>query len=144
MSGLLVVVGSGAAKGAKTGLMLLRVMLPVYIAVVLIKYSPLMPFLVDTFAPVMGFLNMPGEAAAPIIAGVLSDEYGCIAAMRGFSFSAAAITTIAMVNLCFHSIPVESAINGQIGFAVWRIILFRFCLAVAVGLAVSRLAAVLL
>jgi spore maturation protein SpmB len=144
MSDLLVAVGSGAVKGAKTGFMLLKVMLPVYIAVVLIKYSPIMPFLVDIFTPVMGFLDMPGEAAAPIIAGVLADEYGCIAAMRGFSFNAAALTTIAMVNLCFHSIPVESAINAQIGFSVWKIVLFRLCLAVAVGLAVSRLAAVIL
>jgi hypothetical protein len=99
--------------------------------------------MVEMFAPVMGFLNLPGEAAAPVIAGVFSDEYGCIAAMRGFSFDATAVTTIAMVNLCFHAVPVESAINRQIGFAVWQIILFRFCLAVAVGLLVSRLATVI-
>jgi hypothetical protein len=124
--------------------MLLRIMLPVYILVVLIKYSPLMPFLTKLFSPVMGLLNMPGEAAAPIIAGVIADEYGCIAALSSFSFGAPVITTIAMVNLCFHSIPVESAINGRIGFPVWKIILFRFCLAVLVGLAVSRLGGVLL
>jgi hypothetical protein len=103
-----------------------------------------MPLLTGLFAPAMGFLNMPGEAAAPIIAGILSDEYGCIAAMGGFSFDAITITTIAMINLCFHSIPVESAINSRIGFAVWKIILFRFCLAVLVGLAVSRLGGILL
>ena len=144
MTGFLIVTRDGALKGLKTWLMLLKIMLPVYILVVLIKYSPLMPLLTDLFAPMMGFLNMPGEAAAPIIAGILSDEYGCIAAMRGFSFSAAAVTTIAMINLCFHSIPVESAINGRIGFAVWRIILFRLCLAVLVGLAVSHPGSVLL
>jgi spore maturation protein SpmB len=144
MTGVLTLVGSGALKGLKTGLMLLKVMLPVYIIVVLLKYSPLMPFITDLFEPVMGFLNLPGEAAAPIIAGVFADEYGCIAAMRSFSFNAAAITTIAMVNLFFHSIPVESAINRQIGFAVWQIALFRLFMAVAVGLTVSRLAAVIL
>jgi hypothetical protein len=142
MTAFLTVAKDGAFKGVKTGLLLLRIMLPVYILVVLIKYSPLMPFLTDLFAPVMGLLNMPGEAAAPIIAGILSDEYGCIAAMRGFSFSAATVTIIAMVDLYFHSIPVESAINGRIGFSVWRIILFRFCMAVLVGFVVSRLAAV--
>jgi hypothetical protein len=142
--GFIAIVGSGAFKGLKTGLMLLKIMLPVYIAVVLLKYSPLMPFLVDAFTPVMGFFRLPGEAAAPIIAGILSDEYGCIAAMKGFSFDATAATTIAMFDLCFHSIPVESAINLRIGFPVWKIILFRFCLAVAVGLTVSRLAAVVL
>ena len=144
MTGFLIVTKDGALKGLKTWIMLLKIMLPVYIVVVLIKYSPLMPLLTDLFSPVMGFLNMPGEAAAPIIAGILSDEYGCIAAMQGFSFGAVAVTTIAMINLCFHSIPVESAINGRIGFAVWKIILFRLCLAVLVGLAVSRLGGVLL
>ncbi|MDR2088663.1 MAG: hypothetical protein LBP73_04840 [Clostridiales Family XIII bacterium] len=144
MTAFLTVAKGGALKGIKTWAMLLKIVLPVYILVVLIKYSPLMPFLTELFAPAMALLHMPGEAAAPIIAGILSDEYGCIAAMRGFSFDAVTVTTIAMVNLCFHSIPVESAINGRIGFAVWRIILFRFCLAVLVGLAVSRLAAVLL
>jgi hypothetical protein len=139
MTAFLIVARDGALKGLKTGLMLLKIMLPVYILVVLIKYSPLMPFLVDLFAPAMALLDMPGEAATPIIAGILSDEYGCIAAMQGFSFSAAVVTTIAMVNLCFHSIPVESAINSRIGFAVWQIILFRFCLAVVVGLVVSWL-----
>jgi hypothetical protein len=144
MTAFLRVVGIGAVKGIKTGGMLLRIMLPVEVLVVLIKYSPLMPLLTDLFTPAMAVLRLPGEAAAPLIAGILSDEYGCIAAMRGFSFSAVAATTIAMVNLCFHSIPVESAINGRIGFAVWRIILFRFCLAVLVGLAASRLGGLLL
>jgi hypothetical protein len=143
MTAFLHIAGTGAVKGLKTGVMLLKIMLPVYIAVILVKYSPFMPILTDWFAPVMGILRLPGEAAAPIIAGILSDEYGCIAAMRGFSFGAGAATTIAMVDLCFHSIPVESAINGRIGFAVWRVILFRFCLAVLVGLAVSRLEGVL-
>jgi hypothetical protein len=133
----------GALKGLKTGLTLLRIMLPVYILVILVKYSPLMPLLTDLFAPAMALLRMPGEAAAPIIAGVFTDEYGCIAAMGGFSFDALTVTTIAMVNLCCHSIPVESAINGRIGFAVWRIVLFRLCLAVFVGFAVSRLGAAL-
>ncbi|MDR2090005.1 MAG: hypothetical protein LBP73_11715 [Clostridiales Family XIII bacterium] len=144
MTALLVVAKDGALKGLKTGAMLLKIVLPVYILVVLVKYSPILPFLVDLFAPAMALLNMPGEAAAPIIAGILSDEYGCIAAMRGFSFDETAVTTIAMVNLCCHSLPVESAINGRIGFAVWRIVLFRFCLAALVGLAASRLGGVLL
>ncbi|MDR3295674.1 MAG: hypothetical protein LBT26_07610 [Clostridiales Family XIII bacterium] len=130
---LLIVVKDGAVKGFKTGGMLLRIMLPVYIAVVLIKYSPLMPFLTDLFAPAMGLFRMPGEAAAPLIFGFFSDEYGAIAAIRGFSFSTATVTTIAMMNLCLHSIPVESAINRKIGFPVWRIILFRIFLAVGVG-----------
>ncbi|MDR2770438.1 MAG: hypothetical protein LBB57_00195, partial [Clostridiales Family XIII bacterium] len=115
MTDFLAVAKTGALKGLKTWVMLLQIMLPVYILVVLIKYSPLMPFLADLFAPAMSFLKLTGEAAAPIIVGVLSDEYGCIAAMQGFSFSAAAVTTIAMINLCFHSIPAESAINGRIG-----------------------------
>jgi spore maturation protein SpmB len=144
LGGFLAVAGSGAIKGLKTGAMLLRIMIPVYIAVVLLKHSPLMGFLEGLFAPAMALFDMPGQAAAPIIAGFFSDEYGAVAAMRGFTFSAATATTIAMMNLCMHAIPVETAINRKIGFPAGRIIVFRIALAFGVGLLTARLGAVLL
>ena len=144
MTGFLGVVGGGAIKGLKTGVMLLKVMIPVYVCVVLLKYSPLMPLLEDFFGPATALFGMPGQAAAPVIAGFFSDEYAAVAAMGGFTFSAATITTIAMINLCMHSIPVETAVNRKIGFPAGRIILFRVVLALGVGLLTSRLGELLL
>ena len=130
-------VKDGTLKGVKTGLMLLKIMIPIYIIVVLIKYSPIMPWLQSFFEPSMGLFRLPGNAIIPIITGVFTDEYGVIAAMRSFDLSMAQITTIAMITLTVHSLPVESAIAQKIGFPPVKIALFRIALAIIIGLLVG-------
>lgn len=136
-------VKDGTIKGLKTGIMLLKVVLPVYLIVVLIKYSPLMPWLQDFFEPGMGIFNLPGNAIVPIITGIFTDEYGVIAAMKSFDLSMAQITTIAMIILTAHSIPVESALARKIGFAPGRLAVFRIALAILIGMLVGWLGGVL-
>jgi hypothetical protein len=87
----------------------------------------------------MHVFALPGDAAVPIVTGVFSDEYGVVAAMSGFDFSAAQITTIAMIILCFHTIPLEAAIGHQIGFNPAKYTAYRFVMAVATGVIVGRL-----
>ena len=135
---------NGTFKGLKTGLMLLKIMLPIYLLVVLLKYSPVMPWLQGICQPVMKLFNLPGDAAVPIITGFFTDEYGCVAAMGGFEFSTAAITTIAMVNLMAHSIPVETAIAHKIGFSSGKLAVYRVVAAVLVGIFIGWLGGVFL
>ena len=130
-------VKDGTLKGVKTGLMLLKIMIPIYVIVVLIKYSPIMPWLQSFFEPSMGLFRLPGNAIIPIITGVFTDEYGVIAAMRSFDLNMAQITTIAMITLTVHSLPVESAIAQKIGFPPVKIALFRIALAIIIGLLVG-------
>ena len=80
----------------------------------------------------------------PIITGIFTDEYGVIAAMGGFDFTTAGITTIAMISLTFHSIPVESAIAQKIGFPAVPFGLFRLVSAIFIGVLVGWLGGVIL
>ncbi|MEG0663189.1 MAG: nucleoside recognition domain-containing protein [Anaerovoracaceae bacterium] len=144
MTKLLIAIKDGGIKGVKTGAMLLKVMLPIYLLVVLLKYSPVMPWLEQVFSPLMRIFNLPPDAAIAIITGFFTDEYGCVAAMSGFSFGTATITTIAMVNLMAHSIPVESAIAQKIGFSATRLILFRIGMAIVAGILVGWLGGIFL
>lgn len=132
----------GTIKGFKTGAMLLKIVLPIYLIVVLIKYSPIMPWLQTFFEPGMGLFNLPGDAIVPIITGIFTDEYGVIAAMRSFDFTMAQITTIAMIALTAHSLPVESALAQKIGFPPVKILLFRIVAAIFIGLLVGWLGGV--
>jgi Fe2+ transport system protein B len=132
-----VTVKDGAIKGVKTALMLLKIVLPIYAVVVIIKYSPVMPFLQDLFAPAMQFFHLPGNAIVPLIAGFFTDEYGAIAAMSTFDYTTAEITTIAMISLVAHSMPVESALAQKIGMSAAKFAVFRILTAVAVGLLVG-------
>jgi Fe2+ transport system protein B len=124
---------SGIIKGLKMTGLLLLIMIPVFLLTVLVKFSPIMPFLEEMLSPMMKIFDLPGTGGIPIIAGFFGDEYSVVAAMRGFSFTSANITTISMIILCFHSIPVETAITKAIGFATWKTLIFRVCLAIFSG-----------
>ncbi len=139
----LLILRDGIWKGLKTTVMLLKIMVPIYLVVVLIKYSPIMDWLSKAFEPVMGIFNLPSEASLPIIMGTFTDEYGVIAAINSFDFTSAAVTTIAMVSLMFHSIPVESALAQKIGYPAGKIILLRGIMAVVTGILVGWLGGVL-
>lgn len=130
-------VRDGAIKGVKTAVLLLKIVLPVYAAVVLIKYSPIMSFLQEVFSPAMKFFRLPGDGIVPLITGMLTDEYTTIAVMSTFDFSTAQITTIAMFVLVAHSIPVESAIAQKIGMSGAKLTLFRILSAILVGILVG-------
>ena len=134
----------GAIKGIKTGAFLLKIMIPIYILVVFIKYSPAMPFLEMVFTPAMKIFKLPADAAVPIITGIFTDEYGAVAAMGGFGFTSAEITTIAMISLTFHSIPVETAIARKIGFPATFFLAYRFIIAIGIGLLTGWLGGVFL
>lgn len=65
-----IAVKDGTIKGLKTGLMLLKIMLPIYFIVVLIKYSPIMPWL-------QNFLNQAWDYSGcrEMQSYLLSQEY---------------------------------------------------------------------
>jgi len=133
MNKFLTAVREGFIKGLTTGLFLLKIMIPVYLVVVLFKYSPFMPWLQKACQPAMKIFNLPAEAVVPIITGAFTDEYGVVAALSGFNFTTAAVTTIAMITLTFHSIPVESAIAQKIGLSPVRFGVLRFLSAILFG-----------
>ncbi len=144
MSKFFAAVKNGGIKGLKTVLMLLKVMVPIYLLVVLIKYSPVMPWLEDVASPVMKIFRLPPDAAVPVVTGLFSDEYGVVAALGGFNFSMAAITTIAMIALAAHSIPVEAAVAQKIGLPGGIMALLRIGIAVLTGIFVGWLGGVFL
>ncbi|MDR1069151.1 MAG: hypothetical protein LBL36_07915 [Clostridiales Family XIII bacterium] len=133
----------GFIKGLTTGGRLLCVMLPIYLVVVFLTYTPVIAFLQERLAPVMRVFSLPGDAAIPIVTGFFSDEYGVVAAMSGFNFGAAQITTIAMIILCFHSIPLEAAVGRQIGFNPAKYTVYRFVMAIVTGVLVGWLTGLL-
>ncbi len=131
------IVKDGIIKAIKTGLMLFKIMIPIYLLVVVLKYSPVMEWLSNILEPVMKIFNLPPEASVPIITGIFTDEYGVIAGINSFDFSSASITTIAMIALMAHSLPVESALAQKIGYPAGKIVLLRVTMAVITGVMVG-------
>ena len=134
----------GLIKGFRTALMLLRIMIPIYFGVTLLKHTDFFMWLAGHIEPAMRIFGLPGEAVAPLVASVFADEYSVVAAMNGFTFSIAECTVIAMMTLCFHSIPVETVMARKIGMPALRFVLFRIGMAVVTGILVAALASVFL
>lgn len=141
---LLRAIKDGFIKAIKTTVTLMKVVLPVYALVVVLKNSQIMPFLIGIFEPAMGLFNLPGEAAVPVITGIFTDEYGAIAVCAQFDFNTAEITTIAMIGLVCHSLPVEFALSRQIGLPGGKFVLYRLAAAVLTGILTAWLGGVFL
>lgn len=141
---LVTAIKDGTIKGLKTAAMMLKIVIPVYVVVVLLKHSPVMRFLENTFSPAMKFFHLPGDAIVPLITGLFTDEYSTIAAMSSFSFTTAQITTIAMIVLVAHSMPVEAAIAQKIGLSAAKFSAFRIVAAILMGLFIGWIGGIFL
>ncbi len=129
----------GCIKGVKTAFFLLKIIVPVFILVTLLKYSFLMPLLQEALGPVMAIFNLPADAGVPIVTGFFADEYAASTAMRSFEFGVGASTTIAMIIIVAHSLPVELAIAKKIGLPGFGFLVFRIVAAALIGIAVGWL-----
>ena len=72
-------------RGARKGLnltweLVIKIVLPVYIIVSLLTYTPVIPWLSDSLSPFMSFLGLPGEAALPLVLGALVSFYAGLGA----------------------------------------------------------------
>ena len=124
----------GLAKAVKTAIRILKLTIPIYLLTVLLKYSPIMPFLVKICRPVMKIFNLPPEAALPLVTGFFTDQYGVIAALHSFDFDVASITIIMMISTVAHSLPVEGSIAMKLGMKVSALTTYRVVLAVIIGI----------
>lgn len=134
---LITAIRTGFIKALKTAFMLLKIVLPIYALVVIFRYTPGMALLQDLFAPAMLLFNLPGDAIMPIITGFFTDEYGAIAVMSQLNLSMTQITTVAMIVLVAHGIPVEAAIAQKVGLNFVKFTTLRIVMAILIGLLIG-------
>jgi spore maturation protein SpmB len=114
----------GAKKGLRSSLGIIKVMLPVTLAVTLLKISPLLGWLSEIFKPVMGLVGLRGETALPFILGSVLNLYVAIGAMIPLGLTAKETTILATMLLLSHNLFVETAvIRGMDAPWVWLLLL---------------------
>jgi len=122
---------------------LIKVIIPVYFFITILRHTPAMDMLVNWFAPFMGLFGLSGEAALPIITGYLLDEYAVIAAMGAVELSGYSVTIVAVMALIAHSLPVEGAIVRKLGLSATFFTIHRILAAMIVGVALNFIGVVL-
>jgi hypothetical protein len=128
---------SGIKKGISGFIWMAKVLVPVSLAVALLKWSGWLykvDFIMD---PVMNLINLPSEAAFPVLSAIFINIYATIAILTVVPFSPGQMVLIAVFSLIAHNLITEAIIQHQSGMNGLKITVIRLIAAVITVLAIS-------
>ncbi len=128
----------GVNKGWSSFLWIAKIVLPVSFLVALLQWTGWLNQLDIILRPLTLLLNLPPEAALPILTGMLLNLYAVIAIITVLPFTTAQMTLIAIFNLMAHGLIMEGIIQHRSGLNIIKATLVRIGLAVITVLIVSR------
>ncbi len=129
---------TGSRKGWGSFVWICKIFIPTSFLVLLIQWSGLLDQAVPLLKPLMGLINLPGEAVLPIISGVLIGPYTTIAIVTVIPFSLEQITLIAIFTMIAHSLIIEGIIQHKSGINAAKITLIRLASAILTVFIVSQ------
>ena len=129
---------SGARKGWDSFFWMCKIIIPVSILVTLLQWSGWLSRADFVLSPVMNLINLPSEAALPIISGMLINIYATIAVMAIIPFSMGQMTLIAVFVLIAHNLITEGIIQFRSGIHIVKITVVRIVVAIVAVLIVSQ------
>lgn len=119
----------GAAAGVKTTWTLGKVIFPVTLIVALLQYTPVLPWLIDLLAPLMGLIGLPGDAAIPLVLGNLLNLYAGIGAILTLDLTVKEVFIIAVMLSFSHNLLIETGVALKVGVKLWVVLTVRIGLA---------------
>ena len=130
-------VWAGVKKGGRTFVWTCKIVIPVSFLVTLLQWTGWLNQLDFLLNPLMHLINLPPEAALPIITGMLINLYAVIAIITVIPFSVEQMTLIAIFNLIAHTLIMEGIVQHKSGLNVVKATLFRISVAILTVLLVS-------
>jgi len=133
---------TGFIAGLKTGwhsfVWMCEIVIPVSFLVILLQWSGWLDKVDFVLNPLMSFLNLPPEAALPVISGMLINIYAVIAVVTVLPFTTAQITLIAIFTLICHNLIMEGIVQHRSGINVIKATLVRLGAAILTVFVVSQ------
>jgi len=133
-------VRQGFRKGSRRGihgfLWIARILVPVSLAVALLDWTGWLYALDPVFSPVMALINLPPQAALPIISALFSSFYAAVAMMVVIPFTHAQFVLMVIFISIAHMIVVEGLIQHKAGIngaAITAVRLFAAAIAVHIA-----------
>jgi len=122
------------ARALQAYLKLVRMVLPVYVAVIVLKHTPVLGVVVSATAPAMHAFGLPGAAALVLALGASINIYAAIAACAGLAFTAGQATTLALMLGFTHNLFVEGTLLIALSRSAWLWITLRIAAGTLAGL----------
>lgn len=119
----------GLKSGWRTAWSLGKVLFPVTFIVAVLQHTPVVDWVIHLFAPFMGWIGLPGEAAIPLALGNLLNLYAAIGAVLTMDFTVKEVFILAVMLSFSHNLLVEGAVCKKIGVSLFVVSAIRLLMA---------------
>ncbi|MBR6285463.1 MAG: nucleoside recognition protein [Bacteroidaceae bacterium] len=99
----------------RTSAWLLRLMLPISLAVCLMQHYGVIEFMARWLDPLFRYIGLPGASAIAFLTGAFSTTYAGLAVMLSMVLTLRQATILAVMILICHALPMESAVVRKVG-----------------------------
>jgi spore maturation protein SpmB len=120
---------------------LMKVIVPVFTAMAILKYVGVLPRIADWFRPAMKHFGLPGDAALALVLGNFVNLYSAIGVIASLKLTAGQMTLLSLILLISHSQILESAVFFQMKTKYGILWAIRAAVALLVGYALHFLIA---
>jgi hypothetical protein len=128
---------AGVKKGGTGFIWMARILVPVSLVVALLEWSGWLYQVDFVLKPVMNLINLPSEAAFPILSGIFINIYATIGILTVVPFSLGQMTLIAVFSLIAHNMITEAIIQHNSGINGLKITVIRLLAAIVTVLIIS-------
>ena len=126
-------VGKAIPPALRTAVWLVKITIPISLAVTLLSYLGVVGFIADFLNPAFSLIGLPGEASLVFITSIFLNVYSAIAVISQFPLSMREITILAVMCLIAHNLIVETAVQMKTGSKGWQMVTLRLSMAVVSG-----------
>ncbi|MCA0991644.1 hypothetical protein LCL91_10155 [Alkalihalobacillus hwajinpoensis] len=128
-------------RGLKAGLMttweLGKIIFPITLVMTLLRYTPVLEWIVALIAPVMKWIGLSGDAAIPLVIGNFLNLYAGIGAILTLDLTVKEVFILAVMLSFSHNLLIESGVAARVGVKLWVILAVRIGLAVVSAFAIN-------
>lgn len=117
----------------KTCIWMIEITVGVSFAMMLLKYFNILPWISDLISPIFKYFGLPGSAALAYLSGYFVNCYSAIAVISSLEMDWRAVTIIATMVLCSHSMILETAVLRKTGASAVRMVVVRTLTALTLG-----------
>lgn len=129
----------GLLAGLKTAWTLGKIIFPITLLLVILQYTPVLPWIIDLISPLMGLLGLRGEAAIPLVLGNALNLYAGIAGILSLEMTVKEVFILAVMLSFSHNIFIETGVALKVGVKLWVVLVVRFGLAIFSALMINWL-----
>jgi len=117
----------------KTGWWLIKLIIPVSLAVTLLKYFGILEILSRLLSPLFSNFGLPGEAVLAYLSAIFLNIYSAIAVISTLPLTGREITILAVMCLISHNLIVETAVQRKTGSRVVEMLTLRLGVSLLAG-----------